>query len=110
VTIRPGLASDHHLMMLSPAFLRSLFLTSLLSFAAPVLLIGGTLMGLSLVGQIPYAEVISRMGAAQMLKFLAVFGSGDAVQGALVIGLTCALVGALFDTYAFYRHQNFRGS
>jgi hypothetical protein len=27
----------------------------------------------------------------------------------VVIGLTCSFVGALFDTYAFYRYQNLRG-
>jgi len=81
----------------------------MLSFAAPVLLIGGVLIGLSLVGQIPYGEAIGQMGTQQIVKFLAVFGSGDTIQGAIVIGLTCSVVGALFDTYAFYRYQNFRG-
>jgi hypothetical protein len=97
-------------MMTSIAFFRSLVLTTLLSFTAPVLLIGTALVGLSLVGRIPAIEPIAQAGASQILGFLAVFGSGDAVEGLLIIGLTCGVVGALFDTYAYYRHQNLRGS
>jgi hypothetical protein len=97
-------------MMTSIAFLRSLVLTTLLSFTAPVLLIGTTLVGLSLVGRIPTVESIAQAGVNQILGFLTVFGSGDAVEGLLIIGLTCAVVGALFDAYAYYRHQNLRGS
>ncbi|UBF27893.1 hypothetical protein K9N68_08335 [Kovacikia minuta CCNUW1] len=105
-----GLAQPayYRFMMISIAFLRSLVLTSVLSFIAPVLLIGCILAVLSLISQIPVIEAIAQVGAGQILEFLAVFGSGDVVEGLLVIGLTCGLVGALFDTYAFYRHQNLR--
>ncbi len=96
-------------MMTSPTFLRSLLLTSVLSFVTPTVLVGIVLVSLYLVGQIPFIETFSQAGVAQILSFLAVFGNGDAVEGVLTIGLTCSLVGALFDTYAFYRHQNLRG-
>jgi len=41
-----------------------------------------------------------------LLSFLAVFGTGSPLEGVLVIGMTCSIVGALFDTYAFYRYQS----
>jgi hypothetical protein len=93
-------------MLISPAFVRSLLLTSTFSFTAPIALIGIILALLSTLEQVPFMEVIGQAGAEKLLQFLAVFGSGDPFQGTLVIGLTCGLVGALFDSYAFYRHQN----
>lgn len=93
---------------MSPAFVRSLLFTSTFSFIAPVLLIGTVLGLLSAVEQLPLIDAIGQIGTEKLLQFLSVFGSGDAFQGALVIGLTCGLVGALFDAYAFYRHQNLR--
>lgn len=97
-------------MLMSPAFIRSLLLTSTFSFASPIVLIGILLALLSAIEQVPVVAAIAQVGAAKLLQFLAVFGSGDSFQGALVIGLTCGLVGALFDAYAFYRHQNLRDS
>lgn len=97
-------------MMISQSFLRSLLLASTFSFAAPLGLIGGIWLLLSITKQIPFVEAVSQAGAEKLLEFLAVFGSGDAVQGALVIGLTCGVVGALFDTYAFYRQHHLRDS
>ncbi|PSB26280.1 hypothetical protein [Stenomitos frigidus] len=97
-------------MVMSPAFIRSLLLTSTFSFASPLVLIGIVLALLSAIAQIPLMTAIAQVAAEKLLQFLAVFGSGDSFQGALVIGLTCGLVGALFDAYAFYRHQNLRDS
>jgi hypothetical protein len=95
-------------MLMSPAFIRSLLLTSTFSFASPVVLIGVALAVLSGVEHVPIVAAIGQTAAEKLLQFLAVFGSGNSFQGALVIGLTCGLVGALFDAYAFYRHQNLR--
>ena len=92
-------------MLISPAFLRSLLLASAFSFAAPVVLISSALVALWLVAQVPILAAIALFTAEKLLAFLAVFGSGDAIQGMLIIGFTCATVGALFDTYAFYRYQ-----
>lgn len=92
-------------MMTLLAFLRSLLLTSTFSFATPIVLIGFALVGLDLLSQVPLIDTISQSGSGQILSFLTVFGNGDAIEGAFVIGLTCGLVGALFDTYAFYRHH-----
>lgn len=91
-------------------FLRSLVLTVILSFAAPVLLIGTLVTSLWLSSHISGFETISQAAGGQILKFLSVFGSGNPLEGVLVIGLTCGLVGAIFDAYAFYRYQNLRDS
>lgn len=91
-----------------PNLLRSLLLASLFSFAVPVGLIGMVWGGMALVGHIPQLTALSQASMDQIEHFLQVFGSGSAVNGLLVIGLVCSLVGALFDTYTFYRYQNFR--
>jgi len=89
-----------------PNFLRSLLLTSVFSFVAPIVLVGGAWISLSLIGYIPGLE--GKSIAEQILQFLATFGSGNSFRGLVVIGLTCSLVGVLFDTYAFYRYQSLR--
>lgn len=96
-------------MSFLPSFLRSLLLTIVLSFVAPVLLVGGALLSLSLFTHIPGLQGIAQAIAEQILQFLATFGSGSSFQGLVVIGLTCGVVGALFDAYAFYyRYQILR--
>lgn len=97
-------------MSIFPNFFRSLLLTSILSFAAPILLVGGTLAGLSLISYIPGLAIIGQSGAESIWKFLVIFGTGCPIQGMLTIGMTCGLVGAMFDTYAFYRYQTLRGN
>lgn len=95
-------------MSILPNFLRSLLLTSFLSFSAPVLLVGGMLASLCLLSYIPGIEIIGQSGVESVCQFLTTFGNGNPIEGVVVIGLTCALVGGLFDTYAFYRHQTLR--
>lgn len=95
-------------MSVFTGFLRSLLLAMTLSFIAPLFLIGGGLVGLSLINHIPGLQGITQMLAEQILQFLAAFGSGNSWQGLIVIGLTCSFVGALFDIYAFYRYQILR--
>ncbi len=90
------------------SFVRSLLLTIILSFAAPMFLIGGALASVSLIVHIPGLQGIGQLITKQILQFLATFGSGNSLQGLIVISLTCSLVGALFDTYAFYRSQILR--
>ncbi len=97
-------------MSIFPNYLRSLLLTSILSFAAPILLLGGMLASVSILRYIPVLENIGQTSTAQILKFLAIFGSGCPFEGLMVIGFTCSIAGALFDTYAFYNYQNLRGN
>lgn len=77
------------------------------SFATPILIVGGGLAIAVIVRQLPFLNAIGQVGIDQILEFLAIFGSGNPVRGGLIIGATCSLVGALFDTYASC--QNPRG-
>lgn len=97
-------------MYASPAssYLRSLVLASVLSFIAPVFLIGGAIVGLLLVSWIPGLEKFSQIGVELVQTFLKTFGNGNALEGSVVIGCACSSVGALFDTYIFYRQRGFR--
>jgi hypothetical protein len=92
-------------MSIFPNFLRSILLTGLLSFIAPLLLIGAGLTGFSLIGLVPSLQGLGHSGEELILQFLATFGSGCPLQGFLVIGITFGLVGALFDTYASFQHS-----
>ena len=97
-------------MNISPNFLRSVALTSIFSFIAPILLVGGILAGFSAISYIPGLGMIGWYGVAPISQFLAVFGSGCPFQGLLVIGMTCSFVGAIFDAYAFLKYQALRGN
>jgi hypothetical protein len=72
----------------------------------PIVLISAIVMTLFLIMQVPITQSISQAMIDQVLQFLTVFGTGSAIEGALVIAATCSLVGIMFDTYAF--HNRFR--
>lgn len=91
-----------------PNLLRSLLLTSIFSFLAPVLLICILLASSAIVGCLPGLEAIGNGSLEQISHFLKIFGSGSVWRGIMVIGLVGSLVGSLFDTYTFYRFQNWR--
>jgi len=54
-------------MSILPNFLRSLLLTSVFSFVAPIVLVGGAWISLSLIGYIPGLE--GKSIAEQILQF-----------------------------------------
>ncbi len=89
-------------------FLRSLLLTIFFSFSAPMTLVGGLLFFLPLIGHFPALQGATEASATRIMHFLAVFGSGHPLHGLVIISLTCSFVGALFDTYAYYRYQILR--
>ena len=89
-------------------FLRSLLLTIIFSFVAPMLLVGGGLFLLSLIGHFPGLQELTEAIATQIMHFLATYGSGTPLRGLFVISLTWSFVGALFDMYAYYRCQILR--
>jgi hypothetical protein len=97
-------------MTVFPNFLRSLVLTVIFSFCAPLCLIVVTFASLSAIACIPALQSLADAIACQVSAFLATFGSGTPLEGTIVICLTCTFVGALFDTYVFYRYQNLRGN
>ncbi len=90
--------------------LRSLILTALLSFLAPILTVGFLLITLSVASYIPGLETIGQTSAAKILSFLTIFGSGCPLNGILIIGFTCASVGGLFKLYTLYRYQSLGGN
>lgn len=67
----------------------------------PIILISALVLTLFLIMQIPMAQNISQALVEQILQVLTVFGTGSAVEGAIVIATTCSVVGVMFDTYAF---------
>lgn len=99
---------NHFSMTMFINFLRSLILSIIFSFVAPILFFGGVLLSLSLVSLLPGLQGMTEIIATQISKFLAAFGSGTPMQGLFVICLTCSFVGALFDTYVYYRCQILR--
>lgn len=95
-------------MSILPNLLRSLLITSIFSFLAPVLLIGTILASLALLGYVPGLEVFGKVGLEQVAQFLKVFGSTSALRGLVTIGIACSVVGVLFDGYTFYRYHKLR--
>lgn len=89
--------------------LRSLVLTAILTFLAPLLVLGTLLLPLLLLEQLHGLEAMSRYGITQIFYFLQTFGSGNTLHGALIIGAVCSLVGMMFDSYALYRHEKLKG-
>ena len=92
-------------MNIFPSFVRSLLLTTILSFSTPVVVVGMMLTVLSLIAYLPGINAIAQTSSSLILQFLAVFGSGCPWSGVCIIGLACSFVGGLFDTYAFYSYQ-----
>jgi uncharacterized PurR-regulated membrane protein YhhQ (DUF165 family) len=92
-----------------PNLLRSLLLTSIFSFLTPVFFLGMLLVGSIALSYLPHLSDIGTSSLEQIIHFLQVFGSNSAWRGIIVIGLVGSLVGSLFDTYIFYRFQNWRG-
>ena len=91
--------------MRSKAFVRSLIMTSFMSFLVPLLMIGCLIVMLALISYVPGLAVMSQASTMQILQVLATFGNGDAISGAVVIALVFMLVGALFDTYNFHHRS-----
>lgn len=90
-------------------FIRSLFVSTLLSFLAPVIGVA-SLFALAVgIRYIPDLEWIGQVGMQQIGDFLSIFGSGNPVHGVVIIGVAFSLVGGLFDTFALYQHQRFKG-
>lgn len=85
--------------------LRSLLLTTLLSFTMPILLVCVILAVALAVSFVPGLTDVGQIGANQILGFLTIFGSGYPIQGMLIVGLSWGMVGCLFELYNFYLYQ-----
>ncbi len=89
-------------MKLFSTFTRSLLLAALTSFFAPIVLFGAAWLGLQLWAYLPGVGRLGLVANHHIAGFLTVFGNGSPLSGMLIIAMVCALVGTLFDTYAFY--------
>ncbi|ADI64239.1 hypothetical protein [Trichormus azollae] len=89
-------------------FLRSLLLTTIFSFIAPIFFVGSTLVFLCLSVYVPVLQGLTEDIPTQIFHFLATFGTGSPMNGLFVISLTSGFVGGLFDIYAYYRYQILR--
>lgn len=87
---------------------RSLLLSTLVSFALPILLLSGVLVGLYTASYIPGFAFIGQTGTTYIREFLAVFGSGHPFKGIFTISCTFAFVGSLFDLFNFSIYQGVR--
>lgn len=84
---------------------RSVSIAIVFSFAAPMLLMSGSLASGWLLTCIPGLEFVGQIPSDILLNFLDAFGSGCAFQGMFTICIACGFVGALFDLYVFYSFQ-----
>ncbi len=88
-------------------FLRSLLVALCLGFLVPIVSILIALTALVLIGCIPGFVGLSQSGLQGLANFLMTFGSGNCIEGAIVIGAAFAFVTILFDSYVSYRHRSF---
>jgi hypothetical protein len=92
-------------MILMSSYVRSVVVTSIISFLAPQLLLGGLTVLLLTVALIPGCADLGQAGLQAVATFLQTFGEGSVLEGLLVLGCVAGAVGALFDTYIFYRQH-----
>lgn len=83
----------------------SLFLTTLVSFAVPVVVCTAILASLVVLSHLPLIGIWGTNLYEQVWNFLAVFGEGSSTIGIITIALTCAIVGFLFESLNFYRYR-----
>lgn len=95
-------------MSFGPRFLRSLLVAAVVGFVLPVVAIAIVLGSLDLLHCLVRLDGFIEPLRREVVGVLAVFGSGHPLQGIAIIGLTCGLVGMLFDTFAFYQYQDCR--
>ena len=86
----------------------SLSLAAFMSFAVPVILIGGAMALFGIIGYVPGFWELSNQITSGIWQFLAVFGSGRPLQGIVTLGITVSIVGVLLDLLNFYRYQSVR--
>jgi hypothetical protein len=90
------------------SFAHSLLLAVATSFVAPLLLLAIACFGLHLWTYLPWIGGLGATINQGIAVFLTTFGNGSMIQGVLTISIVCAVVGALFDTYAFYNFPSHR--
>ncbi|NEQ96512.1 MAG: hypothetical protein F6K30_07285 [Cyanothece sp. SIO2G6] len=79
--------------------LRSLLLTGLFGVILPLVMIVGFFIALLGIGLLPPLQSISTTGIAGLTDILSIFGSGNVMQGMLLISCVGCVVAILFDAY-----------
>lgn len=87
----------------------SLVLAMIFSFLTPLAIAGMLFLILGAGSYLPGIEGLMWTLEINIVRFLTIFGDGDALMGILIIGASCAIVGGLFDLFNFYRYQNLGG-
>lgn len=87
------------------SLLISLLLTSIVSFATPLLICGVILSMLAVASHLPEIAIFAKGCYEQVWYFLSMFGEGSGSKGIMTIALTCGFVGLLFESLNFYRYQ-----
>lgn len=90
------------------SLLLSLLLTTLVSFALPIIFFTVVLAGLAMTAHFPIISDFSNGVYGQIWQFLAIFGEGSGIFGLLTIAFTCAIAGFLFESLNFYRYRLLR--
>ena len=90
------------------SFAHSLLLAVATSFIAPLFLLAIACFSLQLWTYLPWIGGLGASINQGIAVFLTIFGNGSIVQGMFTISIVCAIVGALFDTYAFYNFPSHR--
>lgn len=87
------------------SLLISLFLTTLVSFATPLIIAGLILTVLAVASHLPEIAVFGEACYTQVWNFLSTFGDGSGIEGIMTIALVFGIVGFLFESLNFYRYQ-----
>lgn len=82
--------------------LRSLIMTCIAGFMAPIISIGALLAVAFTLGYLPGLGVVGEVGVERIVHFLKIFGSGNPTHGIVLLGSVGGIVGVLFDTYAVF--------
>ncbi len=87
------------------SLLLSLLLTTLVGFALPIVLFMVVLASLGVMAHLPLISDLTNHFYAQIWQFLAIFGDGSGLFGILIIAVTCAIAGFIFESLNFYRYR-----
>ncbi len=83
----------------------SLLLTTLASFAVPLISISILLYFLTIVSHAPLVNTVASESYQQIWSFLMSFGECSGTQGIITISIVAGLAGFLFEALNFYRFQ-----
>ena len=87
------------------ALLVSLILTSLVSFAIPIVSCFSILGSLYLISRVDVIGLWGLSAYENTWQFFAIFGEGSPWIGILTIAFAAAFVGFIFESLNFYRYQ-----